>query len=240
MRKVAIGCLLLAAASLASATPTYVATATGTASGSNLPIDAEADFTFSANHLTLTLINLLTNPTSVAQNITDFEFTIGTLTGTLSTTTLPSAGSTVIVNSDGSFAITNTPVNPGWAFSSSGGVFSLNGLAGTQNPAYSIIGAPGGATYSAADGSIANTGGPHNPFIYQSATWVFDISGVTATTKPTNIVFSFNTDVGDNFVCDASNGFCATTPEPSAWLLLATGLAGLAFFAQRAARKKTA
>jgi hypothetical protein len=91
--------------------------------------------------------------------------------------------------------------------------------------------------YSNAKGSIAGNG-PHNPFIYETATWVFNIAGVTdATTSPTNIIFSFGTQVSGVvfYSCDAS-GFYA--PEPGSWLLLGTGLAGLIFFARKAARKR--
>ena len=208
----------MAAASVASATTSYIAS--GTTTGGNT-IKAEADFTFINNQLTLTLKNLLSNPTSVGQNITDFSFTIASASsGTLSSASAPS---TVNVASDGSFVVVPGPVNPGWAFNfSSGGLFKLDGLAGTNNPAYSIIGPPGGPTYSNANGSIAGNV-PHNPFINQTATWVFSIPGVTGNTIPTHIIFSFNTTPGDDFSCDL-NGGCFDVPEPGSMVLMSAGL----------------
>jgi hypothetical protein len=75
--------------------------------------------------------------------------------------------------------------------------------------------------------------------IYQSATWVFTIvnpSGLDL--HVSNVVFTFGTAGTDTFSCSVP-GNCEA-PEPGSWLLLGTGLTGLAFFAQRAARKRTA
>jgi PEP-CTERM motif len=226
MRTVVLGCVLLAA-SIASATPTYVATVTGTSGG--LPVSAEADFTFGTGTLMLTLQNLTVNPTGVAQNISDFSFTIAPATvGTLTS----SSAATIAVADNGSFASAGT-VNPvPWAFMFNSGVFTLDDLgAGGAGPADTIIGFPGGSTYSNANDSIAKTGGPHNPFIYQSATWNFSIPGVSPSTTPTSIIFSFGTTPGDDIIF---------TPEPGSWLLLGTGLAALFLVARRTARKRTA
>ena len=237
MRKVAIGCLLLAAAGIASATPTYEIIATGNTTTGDA-VKAEADFTFSTNMLTLTLTNLLVNPSGVSQNITDFSFTVASATsgGTLVSASAPQS---INVASDGSFTFAG-PVNPvRWSFTpSAGGVFALEGLGVPGAPANSIIGAPNSSNiYSNAGGSIAGNG-PHNPFIYESATWVFDITGVSSTTTPTNIIFSFGTQAGtDEFFCNS--GGCSA-PEPGSWLLLGTGLAGLAFFTWKSSRKRTA
>jgi hypothetical protein len=70
LRKVLTVLVFLSVAGRASATSTTSAfEAGGTKSGN--PIHARADFTF--NSVTLKLTNLLPNPTTVAQNITDFE-----------------------------------------------------------------------------------------------------------------------------------------------------------------------
>jgi len=220
--------MLAAAASVASANATFIAS--GQQGG--VTVDAEADFVFSNNLLTLTLTNLLANPTSVAQAITDFEFTIGTTTGTLSS---QSAAQTVTVATDGSF-VQDGPASPGWMATVSSGNYLLNAI-GVPN-ALAILGPPGGSTYTNANGSIAGNG-PHNPFVYTTATFVYNIAGVSSTTVPTNIVFSFNTTTGDDFVCNDRGG-CPDTPEPGSVVLLGTGLAGLALLTLKSARKKTA
>jgi hypothetical protein len=237
MRKFFIGGLLLAAATVASATTTYNVVASGSSTAGNI-IKAEADFTFATNLLTLTLTNLLVNPTSVGQNITDLQFKIASATGggTISSAIAPR---TVSVAGNGTPTL-GGPVNPvQWSFTpSAGGVFTLEGLGVPGAPAYTIIGAPDASNmYSNANGSIAGNG-PPNPFIYETATWVFNIAGVTdATTSPTNIIFSFGTQGGalNYYSCDSSGCYA---PEPGSWLLLGTGLAGLIFFARKAARKR--
>jgi hypothetical protein len=226
--------VLLAAASVASATTTYVAS--GTAGG--VTIDAQASFTFTNTTLTLTLTNLLDGPTTVAQNISDFEFTIASLSGTTPTLTPYTGASTntiapsvVTITSSGFTTNTNSGqgFDPGWAFSYSAGNFALNGLAGAANvPAYTIVGPPGSGYPD--HGSLLTDS--HNPFINQSASWVFNINNPGGNPLTvTNIVFSFGTVAGDDFYL---------TPEPASWLLLGTGLAGLLLVSRKAARRKTA
>jgi PEP-CTERM motif len=244
MRKVALGCLLLAAAGVASATTTFIAQ--GTSSGGNT-VYAQAEFTFSNNTLALTLTNLLVNPTSVAQNISDFEFTIAAFSGVTSTLT-PYNGTATNTEAPQLVTINGTGTNqfviggaadPGWAFAYSAGNFSLNGLAGSANgPAYTIVGGPGsGPAYSNANSSL--TSAPHNPMIYQTATWVFALPGANAVSNYaiTNVNFSFGTTAGNDYSCTTQGCY---SPEPGSWMLLGTGLAGLIFFARKAARKRTA
>src|SRR5207244_1112449 len=118
------------------------------------------------------------------------------------------------------------------------GVFLLNGLGGANNPAYSIIGAPGGTTYSAAGGSVAGNG-PHNPFLNQTATWTFSIPNLVSGVTPGHIVFSFNTSAGNLFSCDSDVAGCEggggshATPEPLSFVLVGSGLIGLYFVRRR-------
>ena len=245
--KIAPALVVLLLAGSVSAT-TITGSFTFDASGNNTmgnPISAEAVFTmFSNNTMTLQLTNKFANPTDVAQNITDFSFqlvnslgqniTPGCTTATCKTgATFPS---TVTVIKPG-FTI-GAGGDPGWAFSldSGTGVFLLNGLGGSHNPAFSIIGPPGGAGYTNANGSLTN--GAHNPFINGNATWTFAIPGIAATgVHPAHIVFSFGTTAGDLFTCD-DNGGCGggpgqSVPEPLSFALVGGGLIGMYFIRRR-------
>jgi|GEM_PF-2037560 len=231
--------MFLASAGIAGATTTYIANGT-TSTGQT--VYAEADFTFSTNLLTLTLTNLLVNPSNVGQNITDFEFTIASLAGTPTLQAYPSTVApqlvTITGNGPSDYSIASAGYDPGWAFSYSSGNFSLDGLTGSANgPAYSIVGAPGAGGYTAANGSLKTN--PHNPMIYQTATWAFNIANNSGTDLPvTHIFFSFGTAAGEDiFSCDTAGG-CLATPEPNSLLLLGTGLGAVAFVALRAKRKR--
>jgi len=248
MRKVALGCLLVAAASVASATESFNPTGTVGCPLNCVTINAQADFLFSQNLLTLTLTNMLAAPSTVGQNISGFSFTIASLSGT-TPTLVPyngaPTGDTIapeLVNITNGVPTFNTNggagFDPGWVVTIGSGNFALNGLNGSANgPAYTIVGPPGSGYPS--NGSLDTTS--HNPMIFQSAKWVFNIVDFPVTDlRVTNVLFTFGTAGTDTFACDASNDFCASVPEPGAWLLLGTGLVGLAFFAHRTARKKTA
>ena len=247
MRKVVIVCLLVAAASVASATTTYVANGQTTTGET---VKAKADFTFTTDLLTLTLTNLLVNPSDAGQNITDFGFTIAGLSATNatlvpysnSTTTTTVAPQTVTISGPGFVTAGNSGkgFDPGWAFAYSSGNFALDGLTGSANgPAYSIVGAPGAGGYTNANSSLTN--GAHNPMIFETATWQFQIVDPNGAVMPiTHIVFSFGTTAGqDYFFCDG-NGGCGDTPEPASILLMATGLGAILLLARKATHKRTA
>jgi hypothetical protein len=240
MRKVGIGCLLLAAASIASADESF--NANGTVAG--VTISANADFVFTTNLLSLSLTNMLAGPNTVGQNISGFSFTITSLSGTTPTlvpytSPAPHTVAPELVNITAGVPSFTTNggagFDPGWAVTVSSGNFALNGLSGSVNgPKYTIVGPPGSGYPT--NGSLDTSS--HNPFIYTSAQWVFNIVDLPATEfKVTNVVFTFGTAGTDTFSCDDSG---CTAPEPSSWLLLGTGLAGLIFFGQKAARKKSA
>ena len=87
------------------------------------------------------------------------------------------------------------------------------------SPAGLIIG-PG--PYTNANGSI-NDNDPHNPFVDQSATFTFAVTGATADTVISNVLFSFGTTPGTN----------VGIPIPAAVWLFGSGLLGLIAIARR-------
>ena len=184
------------------------------------PVDASAAFTIGAGAITITLTNLEANPTSIAQLISGLDFTLstGATTGTLAS----SSGQQITVNGGGTFVLGST-VATGWGLNGnvSGGL-QLDAL-GFIGPKGLILGPPGGSTYSNANGSIAGNG-PHNPFLNQTATFVVDVTGVTASTSITGATFLFGTTAGANIV---------KAPEPSTISLLLIGFGFLVVMRKR-------
>jgi hypothetical protein len=244
LRKVLPPLVFLLVAGTASATISPQTFEANGLSSNGDPIHASAQFSFNNLTLTLVLTNLLPNPGSVAQNITDFSFQLLNSLGqnidascSGSCLTGATAAQTVTVAAGGGKTVSNVPVDPKWAYTLTSGVYLLNGLGGANSPAYSIIGPPDGSgNYSAAGGSIAGNG-PHNPFIYQTATWTFTIPGLSpGPITVGHVVFSFNTTAGDIFSCDASGcggGGGQATPEPVTLLLTGSGLIGMYFIRRR-------
>jgi len=210
-------------------------TPSGSSTG-GVAVSATAVVTTGAGIVNITLNNLLANPTDVSQLISDFDFVLsnGATVGTLTS----SAGPQVTVNGDGTFTSGGT-ASTGWGLNNNvGGGLQLNAL-GFIGPAGLIIGAPGGPTYSNANGSIAGNG-PHNPFIDQSATFQITVAGVTTSTTVTSATFSFGTTAGVDVTgcvvgtvnCGAST---STVPEPISLALTGSGLLGLYFIRRRSA-----
>jgi hypothetical protein len=236
-RKITPAMLLLLCAGMANATvTTSTFIADGTSSGGQA-VDAKAVITFNNMNdmLTVVLTNLLPNPTSVAQNITDFGFQIQASEGALSCSsnclsTATTLIGTVAVNPGGSYTVNSLNENPGWGVTHSSAGFSLNARSGTN----SIIGPWGGGGYTNANSSIAG-----HTMINQSAEWVFLLAGLPnnlgQTVTISNLVFSFGTTAGDTLTGidppspDASIG----TPEPLPFDLAGTGLVGIYFLRRR-------
>jgi len=206
-----------------AATQTFTTPTGSTLDG--LPVGASATFTTSTNQILLTLTNLISNPTSVIQAISDIFFvatdpTNGVLTGGTGLKS-PTTASYINIGTGGS--VTAGDCCAVWGLENNGGTYHLNGLtgkgAGGTGPAYLIIG-PG--PYTNANGSIAgNTA--HNPFTDTSATFTLAIQGVTTDTVISDVVFSFGTEAGRN----------VGIPIPAAVWLFGSGLLGLIAVARR-------
>jgi outer membrane protease len=100
---------------------TYQTAPGATESGGN-PVSANAVFTTGAGTLDITLTDLLADPKTVAQLVSDLDFVLsnGATIGTLGS----SSGQEITVNADGTFTLGGT-VATGWALNNNvGGAFS--------------------------------------------------------------------------------------------------------------------
>lgn len=212
MRKILAVSLLISAFAVTSQANSFTfITPTGSTDTSGDPVSAEATFTTGSGTVSITLSDLLVNPKDVGQLISDLFFTLSN--GVVTTATLASSsGQQITVNSGGSFTLGPT-ASTGWGLNTTSGL-QLDDL-GFAGPAMLIIGPPGTTGYSNANPSIAGNG-PHNPFENDSATFVVDVTGVTAGTNVTGASFSFGTTSGDNVVAVP----LITTPEPTTITLL--------------------
>ncbi len=191
--------------------------------GFGLPISASVmlDFDSGSGLLSVTLDNLIVDPTSVNQNLSGLflSFTTGESIGSL----VSSSGVERTIAGDGSY-LDGAAVATGWAlfddvmdplFGTTGLHLSVLGM--PTAPAHTIIGLPDiSDEYGSANHSLAGNR-PHNPFLGESAIFLLDVEGLSEATRVSRATFQFNT----------SAGTYAGVPEPGCAILLAIGLAGL-------------
>jgi hypothetical protein len=207
---------------------TFTFTASGTPSFSGgLPVSATATFTTGNGTILITLTNTQVNPTSVIQNLSDISFAVST--GQNSGTLTWSSGQELTVYGDATYS-TGSTVSTGWVLTTNGSQFELTALGTATAPTHTIIGPPdSNGYYSNANGSVAGNG-PHNPFLAGPVTFDLNIPGVTTDSTITNVTFSFGT------VADSSATLTAV-PEPSALLLMGSGLLALGGLMRRRLRR---
>jgi hypothetical protein len=224
--------LLILPAALSAATITYT-TPTGSTTGGGA-VNASAAFASSTGQLTLTLSDLQANPTDVAQLISDLQFTLTGVTGTIA---LSSSSAQQVTISNSGTATTGTTASTGWGFGTFGSGYLLcvvcqGSITSGATPSHLIIG-PG--PYTNANGSIAGNA-PHNPFLNQTATFTFTGSGITSSTNVSSVIFSFGTTPGINVTGTPGTpggGGGSAVPEPGTCITMGLSLIAVGAFKRK-------
>lgn len=205
---------------IASGTTITFVTPSGSATSSG-SVNASAVFATGPGTLTVTLSDLLANPTSMGQLLSNVQFALSSsLNGSAN---MSSSATERTVNSDNSFTEGGT-VSTGWALQVSGGAMicmicpNNASPAPTDPPSHLIIGA---GPYTNANGSIAGNG-PHNAFLDETATFTISDSAITSATVASDVVFGFGTQFGSDVTGQVSNA--AAVPENGTMLLIGMGL----------------
>lgn len=192
-------------------------------------VSASATFVVSAGQVVITLKDLLSDPKSAGQLVSDLEFK---LSGIMGSTTLSSSFAQQITINGNHSVTPGTTGSTGWGLGTFNSGLILcticpmnSGISGA-GPAGEIIG-PG--PYPHANSSIAGNG-PHNPFLKETATFTITNSSITAGTLVSSAIFSFGTTFGSD-VTGVSTP--SPSPEPATLILFGTGLLFLAKVARR-------
>ena len=196
---------------------------------------ARADFTTSAGVLDVTLSNLLAANVirSAGQALSDVSFTLSNGPGTLSGTSV----SGQLGNVSGSRKVTYTsgspvrflgegPPPPGGrgTFSITSNTILMEAIGGGQPSEMITPFIANGGTFTNVNNGFKN----FDPYTIGPATFVLDLSGVTADTTVTAVTFSFGT--GPDYFLPGTDAPAPPVPEPASLTLFGTALAGLGLF----------
>lgn len=222
-----VGSLAFAGAANA-ATITYTASGTGTDGA----LAGSAVFTTSAGQISVTLTNTLAvnSFVGVGQAISDLSFTLSNPVGTLGAVTASGQQGTITGTT-----VAYTTGSPGRFVGVGGGTFSASGstvlleaVGGSQPTELISPFVANGGTYPNGNNGLQ----AHNDYTIGSATFVINLSGITAATTVSSATFSFGT-APDTFVPGTPSTPPAVTPEPSSLMLLGTGVLGAAGLVRR-------
>lgn len=210
-------------------------TFTASGSGSDGALSGGALFTTGNGTLTITLTNTLSPATivSAGQALSDISFTLsnpaGSLTGSSASGQLGNLSYTKGTGGNPSFeTVAYTTGSPtrwegtgGGSLTVSGANVGLEAIGGGQPTEMILPTVANGGMYTNGNQGLAN----FDPYVIGPATFILDLSGVTANTTISNVQFSFGTGP-DTFLKGVP--LTSPVPEPSSLLLLGTGLLGAA------------
>jgi hypothetical protein len=226
---------LTTAALLLGALPASASVVTETASGtgSDGPLSASATLTSGAATISVSLTDLITNPRSAGQMVSDISFTLANTNPLSSVSILNTTGSGPLINVSSTGAVTpytgTGTIAGNWSTNLSGSTITLESLGGGQ-PDFMIIG--NASSYPNVNQGVQN----FNPYIQGTGVFNLSVPGVTSATTFSNVMFSFGT--GPDTFLPGTPGNVGGVPEPSTWAMMILGFVGVGFMAYR--RKKNA
>ena len=159
-------------------------------------VDASATFTTGDGTLSISLHDLLANPRSAGQLLSDLEFALDGLNGNGTSTLTSSASQEISIGDDGTSTLGSFGPT-GWTLQGADtNNLTLCVICSPDNaaigPAHLIIG-PG--PYTNANGSIAGNR-PHNSFLDQTALFTISNPSINSATTVASVLFSFGTQPG--------------------------------------------
>jgi hypothetical protein len=256
LKKTILSVALIAAAGTFLSTPRTNASTVSFSSisvgdGSNHELGGSIEFAFGNGTVTVTITNSTTSTLSANELLGGVGFTLAVNgLGTPSIANTPTVGDQITVASDGTYtksgATANNNLSGPWNASLTGStILLMAGPSGATTPGPSdlVIGTPatGGTTYNG-NGSIDGNSA-HNPFLFETATFTLDISGVTASSSldpSANVVVYYGT--GGSTFSITPQGAVVTggqLPIPATLPLVGAGMLGLGLLALRNRRRRT-